>query len=156
MFVSPWGCSNQTVVAGPLGIVISRGSTVQGRAIEIGVLGAASRFLSAAGKSRGQPANFCPIEIVIFFASPCVRSRNWGTCSATRAVFKNTGLIFLPSGELRARSGQGRSPWMTRDTVAAPAASWARASWRRASRDSKSMTTSPKNFGACGAHGDRN
>ena len=42
-------------------------ATVRGVAIEIGFFGAASRFLSAAGKSSGQPANFCPIEIVIFF-----------------------------------------------------------------------------------------
>ena len=40
--------------------------TLRGLAIEIAIFEPASRFLSAAGKSRGQPANFCPIEIVIF------------------------------------------------------------------------------------------
>ena len=41
--------------------------TVRGVAIEIGVWRPASRFLSRAGKSRSQPADFRPTEIGLIF-----------------------------------------------------------------------------------------
>ena len=58
--------------------------TLRGLAIEIAIFEPASRFLSAAGKSRGQPANFCPKKI----ASRSAPKKQIGI----RVVFKNTGV----------------------------------------------------------------